>query len=383
MPVQHPEHEAHSGQLLHADVASMSHRQAGDALEYWLMGHCTEGVHQALPHSESLFEPGVVQPLRQKTLSFVRILVERVVQSLTHCRPRMAVVLKHHRQQVLRVLGEVEVLGCSLQPLLQRRPAPSFSPEYCWRNVGEELLPRKHREQDDAATPNITLGPINAVPELGSHVSGSALDLLSSLPLEAAAQTEVDHHEVCEVLLGVHEILRFDVVVPAVLGVAALQRLKHVPKGHGGIVLAHVAALRQVDPIQQVWTLAQLENQVEVLLLVVKLHQLHNVWVVEGKEGGNLVGTELASSAALLQSLDRPRDAQHLVPGLEHLAEAALPDLLPDLVCRVKTVAGDIELGEVAPLRSLANQVIDLHGVRDVVHQRRSACYRSGHRDPA
>mmetsp|Transcript_32657 Transcript_32657/g.91728 ORF Transcript_32657/g.91728 Transcript_32657/m.91728 type:complete len:375 (+) Transcript_32657:307-1431(+) len=267
----------------------VGNHQASDAFQDGLGGESADGRRQARLELLGLPEAPLQPRLPAGLLRLDAGHRERVVQGLSDGGPPVAVVREHQPEQVLRIPRQGELLGSAGELLLDEGsdldlPLPSRG-----RHVlGEEVLARQHHIQQDAAGPDVALGAVDPVPELGRHVRRGALDLLLPVEVEAAAVPEVDHEEVVEGLGGIHEVLRLDVVVAPELGVAALQRLEDVAQRHRRVGLAHPPLRPSHHPLEEVGTLAELENEVQVLHRVVELHQPHDVGVVQRHQGRDL-----------------------------------------------------------------------------------------------
>mmetsp|Transcript_114380 Transcript_114380/g.328601 ORF Transcript_114380/g.328601 Transcript_114380/m.328601 type:complete len:374 (+) Transcript_114380:630-1751(+) len=322
---------------------------------------------QPLADVQGHLQAGVVDALRVHALVLVGSCVEGVVERLPHSRPGMAVMLQHLPQEVLGLPRKVELVGRRSQPVRQRLPAARLALEDGRRDVRQKLLAREHHEEYDAAAPDVALWPIDAVPKFRRHVGRRPLDLVAPLPVEAAAQPEVDHHQVCAVGVGEHEVLWLDVVVPPVLRMATLQGLQHVAQRDRGIVLGHTASLSLMYSTKEVGAAAQLEYEVYVRFLVIEFDKLDDVWVVEGQQRGELMLVQLTPSLGLLQTLHSPRQIQGPVRCPEDLAKPTLADLLLELVCGMKRLAGVVELEEIASMSALGDQEVTGMIVRRLV----------------
>mmetsp|Transcript_102465 Transcript_102465/g.287192 ORF Transcript_102465/g.287192 Transcript_102465/m.287192 type:complete len:220 (+) Transcript_102465:233-892(+) len=218
----------------------------------------------------------------------------------------MAVVLQHHRQQVQSLRRELEGRRGVPHPPGQQVVHPRLALHRARRQARKHGLAREHDEEHDAAAPDVRLGPIGASPQLRRHVCGGALDLVAPpMQVEAAAHAEVNHLQVAERPALIHEVLGLDVKVAAVLRMAALDRLQHMPQSDRGVDLGHPPLRFAGDSVEEVWPVAELEDQVQVALLVEVLDQLHDVRMVQRQQRLQLVLMGLSSAMRLAQPLDR------------------------------------------------------------------------------
>mmetsp|Transcript_32558 Transcript_32558/g.91558 ORF Transcript_32558/g.91558 Transcript_32558/m.91558 type:complete len:201 (-) Transcript_32558:571-1173(-) len=199
MPVQHAEDEALGGQIVAAHVASVRHRQPTHALQHRLQRHGPQRINQALAHEQGLAEGRVRDPFRMNPLSFVGCQIERMVQGFPHSRSRMSVQMQHLGEETQSVAGKTLCLLRVSQPAFHQGSGLDLPLERRGVHVGEQSLAGEHGEEHDAAAPDVALRPVDAVPELGRHVRGGALNLVP-LPVEAAAHPQIDHHQALQVL---------------------------------------------------------------------------------------------------------------------------------------------------------------------------------------
>mmetsp|Transcript_164753 Transcript_164753/g.528582 ORF Transcript_164753/g.528582 Transcript_164753/m.528582 type:complete len:299 (+) Transcript_164753:722-1618(+) len=287
----------------------------------------------------------------------------------------MPIVRQHELQKILGGLRQLKGRGRILQPPPDqvRHPGLRLHRPRHQRALRQGWLASEHHKQDDADTPQVRLGPVGASPSLRRHVGGRALDFVPPpVQVVATAHPQVDHLEVAELLRCVHEVLRLHVEVAAILRVATLKTLEDVAQSHRCIQLGHPALLLVGHPVEQVRTLAQLEDEVQVALFVVILDQLDDMWMIQCKQRRQLVLVALGLAVQLAQPLHGPGEAQQPVLGDKNFAEAALADLTADLVGLIEGLAASEEHEEVTAVAAFSYQaLLPLRGRRRRARWRR------------
>mmetsp|Transcript_83966 Transcript_83966/g.216105 ORF Transcript_83966/g.216105 Transcript_83966/m.216105 type:complete len:458 (-) Transcript_83966:398-1771(-) len=279
---------------------------------------CDEGVHRSLAHLHDFHHTTGLEPLvRQRRLdgdALVDVsheqLADEVLRRLTHSRPGLGVEVK------LRALDLSQRLGVG-------------DPSKGWIAAKEHVA--HHPDAPGVARFGVAL----ALQYLRRHVV-EASDLCVHprllLSRHLAREAEVAHAELRgpDVLVRVleHHILRLYVAVAYSVGVQVVQCHQHCPGDDRGVVLRHLLLLQEA--VQDIAALAQLQDQVQVVVVLKGLVELDDVGVVERLHDGDLPQqpVEVPAGRDLRDDLHGTVDVRGLLLRLEDLGRAAAGQLL-------------------------------------------------------
>ena len=206
-----------------------------------------------------------------------------MIESLLPVEPLINIDLEEGTDQVFALLGdgpefsmvEMEVSISNLAKHFEDLPLE-------WK------VARDHGVENDSKRPQVRLFTMRAIDYFRGHVVRSACDCLK-LPLieRRLRQTKIDQAH--SVALSYHDVVRLYVAVHYFLRMAVVDSLKQLSHVLGSLVFVeHVGRLLD-DFLKQWFPRNVFHDQIDELLVVVRLVILHYIGVVQLVQDGNLI----------------------------------------------------------------------------------------------
>ncbi|WVZ99537.1 LOW QUALITY PROTEIN: hypothetical protein U9M48_044815, partial [Paspalum notatum var. saurae] len=240
-------------------------------------------------------------------------------------------------QPELHCPGSLRLRGNTLKPFLNHKVLLIFGMDSVHRMKGKEAGHK--REEDDAASPNISLGAIISLvhEHFGRDEHACSADgveqRLPQLRAREGGEPEVGDLDVA--LVVDEDVLELDVAVVHPERVAVVDREHQLPKHTARGGLADAAASMAVD-IGRAAT-DQLHDDENTFLVCHHLVDAYDVWVAHPAHDLDLAHDLLRRGARLRQVILVHNFDGHLLPGLHlprtvHLGKASLAEQLARLV---------------------------------------------------
>ena len=206
-----------------------------------------------------------------------------MIERLLPVEPLINLELEEGADQVFALLGdhpefnvvEMEICFFNLAEHFEDRPLE-------WK------VARDHSVENDSKRPKVCLFTMGAIDYFRGHVVRSACNCFK-LPLVKRRLRQTKINQAHSVVLSYHDIVRLNVAVHYFLRVTVVDCLKQLSHVLGGLIFAeHVRGLLD-DFLKQWFPRNVFHDQIDELLVVVRLVVLHYIGVVQLVQDGNLV----------------------------------------------------------------------------------------------
>mmetsp|Transcript_15034 Transcript_15034/g.41624 ORF Transcript_15034/g.41624 Transcript_15034/m.41624 type:complete len:252 (+) Transcript_15034:862-1617(+) len=203
----------------------------------------------------------------------------RVLKGLGCGEPHLLV---HHEE----LLDKVGALRRDLVPPLLLHvilPGPDGGNLQLLGATGEGHVAHEEDEDDDAEAPEVALRGVALVEDLRRHVGeGAAANVHLRVLLPDLAEAKVNELQEVVVLLLVEKVLQLQVPVHDPLAVDVIHGQEHLVGGPCGVLLGEHLPLRHA--VEELAALHALHDKAQLALVLIHVHEPHDVGVVHAQE---------------------------------------------------------------------------------------------------